>query len=330
MTQAPNIFKVISSVSSRAEPYHSALLAAMLRWSLTSDRRLFDAFWRMAAPGWELPDEDVVIRTEDDVGKGRVDLTLLEGDHRVLGVEVKTRETSTTSGQLERYWDGLAEKYTGSEVAIAYLTPFNDEHAGVAADALPSVREFRKFHEAFPASAHLSWLDLAEVEWDGGELWKQHTAYVRSEVASPHQLAKWRGDGRSRHLSDFFGPESAEVFDERLRVAVGDLDGYVLDLTRVHDPMSFAGAFRVLIESEAVRSAMGKRDSFGATSRERFLKAPTAQVHQAIFGLAAEYENVWLQGKADYGLRVAHPDYRSGVSLLTSRGLDRVEIGRPR
>ena len=50
-----NIFNVINSVSSRVEPYHSAFLAAMLRWSLTSDRRLFDEFWRVAAPDWQVP-----------------------------------------------------------------------------------------------------------------------------------------------------------------------------------------------------------------------------------------------------------------------------------
>ena len=89
MTQTANIFDVIGSVSSRVEPYHSAFLAEMLRWSLTSDRRLFDEFWRMATPGWQTPKGDVVIRTEDDIGQGRVDLTLLEGETRVLGVEVR-------------------------------------------------------------------------------------------------------------------------------------------------------------------------------------------------------------------------------------------------
>lgn len=330
MSTNRNIFCLIRSVSSRVEPYHSAFLAAMLQWSLKSDRRLFDAFWRMAAPQWELPADDVVVGTEDDVGQGRVDLTLLEDKSRVLGVEVKTRETSTTVGQLERYRDGLTEKYPGRDLAIAYLTPFNGQRAGDDASALPSVREFRRFHEAFPASVHLSWLDLAEVDWSGGELWEQHRAFVRTAIASPQQLAKWQADGRSRRLADFFGPEAAEAFDEQLRAAVGDLDGHVLNLAHVQDPAALTSAFRVLIESKAIRGTRGKQDSFDDTLRERFLAASTAEVHEATFGLAGEYESVWLEGKADYGLRVAHPDYRGGVSLLTSRGVNRLEIGRPR
>ena len=330
MTRDPNIFEVIRSVGSREEPYHSALLGAMLRSSLASDRRLFDAFWRMATPGWRLPGDDVAIRPEDAVRAGRVDLTLLEGNDRVLGVEVKTRETSTTSGQLARYQEGLQEKYAGRDLAIAYLTPFNSRRAGGGASALPSVREFREFAKTFPRSRHMSWLDLADADWDGGELWEQHQWYVRSRIASRRQLEKWSAGGRSRRLSHFFGPKRAEEFEERLRAAVGDLDGYLLDLARVRDPGAFASAFRVLIESDTVSGAKGRPDTFAAASRERFLAAANASAHQAIFALAEEYPNVWIAGKVDYGLRVAHQDHGSGVSLLTSRGVSRVEIGRPR
>ena len=330
MTHAPNIFNVIRSVSSRVEPYHSAFLAAMLRSSLASDRRLFDAFWRMATPGWQLPGGDVTIHPEDLVVTGRVDLTLLEGESRVLGVEVKTRETSTTAGQLARYREGLEAKYAEQDLAIAYLTPFNAQQAGDRASDLPSVREFRRFAETFPRSRHLSWLDLADVDWDGGELWEQHRDYVRSQIASPRQRAKWSGGGRLRGLSHFFGPNAADEFDDRLDAAVGDLDGYALDLARVQDPAAFASTFRVLIESDAARGARGGRDTFDDASRERFLTAAAASVHQAIFALAVEYPSVWIEGTVDYGLRVAHPEHRSGVSLVTSRGVDRVEVGRPR
>ena len=222
----------------------------MLRWSLASDRRLFDAFWRMAAPDWELPAEDVAFCTEVDmskgsaVGSGRIDLTLSVPNRYLLGVEVKTRETSTTSGQLERYRDGLADTYPECDLAIAYLTPFNSQWAGHDAPTLPSAREFRKFHEAFPAAVHMSWLDLAELEWNGGELWEQHRAYVPKEIASQKRLDQWRPGSRSRQLSDFFGPEAAAAFEERLRAEVGDLDGYVLDLARVPVPTPARGGLR--------------------------------------------------------------------------------------
>ena len=330
VTHDPNIFEVIRSVSSRVEPYHSAFLAAMLRSSLTSGRPLFDAFWRMATPGWQLPEGEVTIRLEDVVRTGRVGPDAVGGRHprpRRRGED--PRRTSTTSGQLARYQEGLEGKYTGRDLAIAYLTPFNGQRAGGGASALPSVREFRKFAEMFPRSQHMSWLDLAEVDWDGGELWEQHREYVRSQIASQQQLEKWLV-GRSRELSHFFGPVAAEEFDEQLGAAVGDLDGYVLDLDQVQGPAAFASAFRVLIESDAVRSAKGRPNTFDDASRERFLTAGTASVHRAIFALAAEYPNVWIEGRVDYGLRVAHPDHRGGVSLVTSRGVERFEVGRPR
>ena len=166
----PNIFKIMHRVSRRTEPYHSAFLAAMLEWSHAGDRRLFDAFWRRAAPdAWEIPGGDVTVLAEDVLGtRGRVDLALLVGTRRVLGVEVKTREASTTDGQLQRYRDGLMAKYPGLDLAIAYLTPFDRIRAGDAATTLRSVIEFDKFAASFPQSRHLSWLDLVDIEWDGG------------------------------------------------------------------------------------------------------------------------------------------------------------------
>ena len=336
MQHQPNIFEVIGSVSSRVEPYHSAFLATMLRWSLAADRRLFDAFWLNATPDWRLPDSDVAIRTEDVIPTGqagitaRIDVTLRDGDSRILGVEVKTREASTTAGQLERYRKGLEERDAGLEIAIAYLTPFNSQRAGDAASSLPSVGEFRQFAKTFPHSRHLSWLDLAEVEWDGGELWEQHRAYVTTHIASEQHRKKWEPGGRSRTLAHFFGAAAADEFDHRLEATVGGLDGYMLDLAGVQDPAAFADAFRVLIESDEVAAATGRANAFEDASRGRFLAAGTARVHDAIFELAAVHENVWVEGKVDYGLRVAHPNHPGGVSLLRTRGVDRVEIGRPR
>ena len=335
MDRYPNIFEVIRSVSSRVEPYHSAFLGEMLRWSLSSDRRLFDALWLKATPGWPIPEGDITIRAEDVIPTGqagrtaRIDLTLRDGDSRILGIEVKTREASTTAGQLERYRKGLEEQYAGLEIAIAYLTPFTSQRAGDAASVLPSVVEFGNFAETFPNSRHLSWLDLAEVDWDGGELWEQHRAYVTSRIASEQQLKDWSEGGRSRVLSDFFGPKATAEFYTRLEAA-GDTDGHILALASVQDPAALVGAFRALIESERVAGATGRADALDDASRARFRGAAAAPVHEALFALAGQSPNVWVQGRADYGLRVAHPNHPGGVSLATSRGVDHLEIGRPR
>jgi len=39
---------------------------------------------------------------------------------------------------------------------------------------------------------------------------------------------------------------------------------------------------------------------------------------------------VWFQGQREYGLRVAHIEHSSGVSICTSTGPDRVKVGELR
>src|SRR5207249_999986 len=133
---------------------------------------------------WELPGADVEVRAEDVIAAGRVDLVLLVGKDRVLGIEVKTREASTTPGQLERYRDGLRSKYPDRQLAIAFLTPFDRIRAGDAASSLQSIQEFDAFAATFAHSRHMSWLDVAEIDWAGGQLWAQHRKYVRTVISS--------------------------------------------------------------------------------------------------------------------------------------------------
>ena len=152
--------------------------------SLLGDRRLFDGFWRLAAPeSWQLP-EDVMIHDEDVLAQGRIDIVLDCDGRHVLGVEVKTTDASSVDGQLSRYADGLREKYPGRDRAIAYLTPFNREHAGQAAERLRSVREYERFREMFDHCTHLSWLDVHAVAWDSNELWQQHKHTLRRHLCT--------------------------------------------------------------------------------------------------------------------------------------------------
>ena len=335
----PNIFEILNL----QEPSYSAFLGTMLKQSHETDGRLFDAFWEMATPGWPRPGGKALIRPEDYLGKGigRIDLTLedVEGE-RLLGVEVKTQMTSTTSGQLQHYREGLVRKYRNHTLAIAFLTPFNRKRAGDVADSLRSVREFEKFQKTFPHSTHLSWLDLADIDWDGDELWEQYRAHIRSTIASDAVLDSWKTNDRPRHLETLFGAEAAETFDERLRESGVDRDGgpaegkYKLDLTQVRKPAVFADAFRALVESEEIRNGgKAKKDTFaGAPPLNKFLRGRASDAHFALFQLAAEHENVWIEGRKNYSLRVTHPHpkYARGAILLTSSGEDEVWIEGPK
>ena len=138
-----NIFESIGSVTTRIEPFHSQFLGDVLSDSLDGNRDLFDGFWRLAAPdSWGVP-ESAEVRTEADLGPGygRIDICICDFSTcpgLVLGIEVKTTDSSATVGQLCRYRDGLMEAFSerNPAIAIAYLTPFNEKRAGEFATQL--------------------------------------------------------------------------------------------------------------------------------------------------------------------------------------------------
>ncbi len=149
-----NIFRVIRNTTRRIEPFHSEFLAEALRISAEGNRSLFDAVWRLAAPeGWDIPVEPK-IESEDMMEDGkRIDICIFDKPRgRLLGIEVKTTKASAKERQLEDYLEGLCKKYGYDSndqdgIAIGYLTPFNRDRAGDAADFLPTVGIFEKFRQ---------------------------------------------------------------------------------------------------------------------------------------------------------------------------------------
>lgn len=324
-----NIFETIGRTTSRTEPFHSRFLADALRESMGGDRRLFDAVWRLTVPdGWQVPQEAKVC-AELPAGDGRrIDIAIkcASPASRIVGIEVKTTDSSATAGQLERYHGGLTEKHRDYQVAIAYLTPFNRQRAGDKADALPTIREFDEFRKIRTDARHVSWLDIADIPWDGNELWRQHQAYVRSTIASDGKLH--RSTMRDRALDEFFGGDCVDAFWQELsQLGIEPASGRdtVIDLTeRAEDADRLARAFEILVtEGDGVARGAVRKNNLGEDLRGRYLESP---VHRALFGLSDRHSHVWLQGKQDYGLRVAHERYTGGVSLVRSDGPGRLQI----
>ena len=330
-----NIFKSIREVTHRIEPFHSQFLADALNASIQGDRSLFDAVWRLAAPdGWEPPDCPKV-DPEHDTGAGRrIDICIVDNSgikERVLGIEVKTSSDSGLPGQLEAYQQGLAERYQGANIAIAYLTPFNRQRAGSLADGLPTTRVFEEFARSAENARHLSWLDISEIEWDGGDIWRQHQSYVRDKIASEEQLKS--AALRNQSFDEFFGAEAAGRFWEAL-VEIGihpDETGAEIDLTQLDaDANSLSRAFEILIKDGEGVADPEKTDRFTDDQRQPFITSEYREFHAALFGLSRRFPNVWVQGEKDYAIRIAHNEYGSGVSLVRSRGKAILETGRPR
>ena len=189
-----NIFETIKRAGVLNERCHSQFLADALNESVSpdGDRSLFDSFWALIAPcDWDAPSSPEIFSEEtvDEDGR-RIDIVIhssAEND-QIIGIEVKTTDSSVREGQLCEYREGLAEKYPDSDLAMAFLTPFNGERAGDQADFLNAVIEFDVFSRDFDRARHVSWLDVADITWDDNPLWEQHRNYVRNHISSEEIL----------------------------------------------------------------------------------------------------------------------------------------------
>ena len=328
-----NIFEVHQEATNQIEPFHSRFLAAALRDSILGDRSLFEVVWRLTTPkGWDVPVEATITAEKDVPGGGRIDICIEceSPTRRVVGIEVKTTDSSATQGQLERYLEGLA-KSLHDEVAIAYLTPFNRQWARDRADALPTVKEFDEFVKVHGIARHVSWLDIAAISWNGNELWRQHQSFVYDHISSDKKLQL--SATRDRPLDQFFREESVAAFREALsdlgiESQVGaDTDITLGDFRHETDfADKLAQSFQILVTDSDVLHSANKTNKFPADSRRQFLDSPHRKVHEALFALAERHSHVWVQGEKDYGVRVAHRSHSSGVSLLRSDGPEHLKI----
>lgn len=327
-----NIFDVIRRATSRTEPFHTRFLADALRQSIESDSRLFRAVWDNGVSGgerWPAP-AMAVVAEEDVIDAGRVDVVIRDEDRRrVLAIEAKTVEGSVRDDQLESYLNALQRKYPDDEIRIVYLTPFNRLRAGEMAGGLHSVRLLEVFREVHPDAVHMSWLDIADVEWNGGDLWEQHRDYVRRRMCDPAVLQSARG-ARDRGLGEFVGDDIVAEFWTRLTQHGISYEEGVIDLLLISEPDKLRDALEVLIHSPEVNVQARRADSYPEPERTRMLESEQGAVHREIMQLSDTYPFVWIQGRRDYGIRVSHPLYPGGVSLATSSGDRKLIVGRMR
>jgi hypothetical protein len=133
---------------------------------------------------------------------------------------------------------------------------------------------------------------------------------------------------RDRSLDEFFDADAVERFWcalAGLGVRTND-GGTTIDLKDIEGhPESLTEALKILIDSENVSRGAKRDDKFPPELRQRFTKSACGAFHAALFGLSDRYPYMWLRGTKDYGLVVACKKPRD-VSLVTSQGLDRIEI----
>ena len=139
---------------------------------------------------------------------------------------------------------------------------------------------------------------------------------------------------RDRSFSEFFEPGAAERFWLELSgIEVSETArGTRIDLGKSNvTPEKLVKALETLITSEdPVNWQSSRDDDFSEKPREKFLDSEFGHYHEAIFSLPTRFQHVWLQGKRDYGLRVAQGRHSGGVSLINSHSPQFLDIGRPR
>ena len=335
-----NIFESMRRVTKRQEPFHTRYLSDALTTSLERDRSLFDEVWRLVAPDdWSIP-EDASVTAEKELQSGRrIDVLVRDNaSGQAVGIEIKTVDASAQKGQLMRYWQDLQELSAGPQsVALAYLTPFNDTSLDDEGHAPRTVEAFRGFTKWLGVkygghAKHVSWLEVAAIPWDGNELWEQHREYIYKHISSP-EARKVSTLTKGRTFEDFFGKAPAGAFWKKLEDlgVVPTTHGVVIKIgnhNADHLRSRLIEAIEVLAESSFVSRDVEMKDRFD--SHADFLNSDYADIHRSLFCLARSRKSLWLQGKKNFGIRVAHENYPSGVSLVTSRGPGQLEIGRPR
>ena len=323
------------------EMFHSEFLGTALRTSLNGDRSLFDELWKACAPeDWDCPKEAWVETEHGWSDARRIDILIGNAaTKQVIGIEVKTKDGSVQPQQLDAYRRNLWNEYGEDNVAIVFLTPFNEPHADKfgerIARLLRAVEEFKTFSKGSKRVHHISWRDVANIPWTGGgDLWREHQAHVLETMASDNVLRNLRS--RSRSLSEFFGVEPTEAFFRTLQA--GETRDYkgglVIDLQNYSaSPPELANAVRILIKRGQGIRHRKKDPTFSGLLRRKFTDPDQCkyhEYHQALFDLEDEFEYVWLHGTGNYGLRVGHMCKSGSVSLVTSQGCNKLLIGQIR
>lgn len=326
----PNFFSLFHRVTSRIEPLHSEALGLFLEL----DPDLTERLMRRALPDELIARHDLTappeVTTEEVLpNHNRIDITLRYST-LLVGIEVKTSDASSTSGQLSRYLEQLQmiERYQDLEPFMIYLTPFNRASISEEIDIeqVKSVREFDDFEARYPnRGAHLNWRDVSDLYPEGapspqlGAMYDQHRAYIEEYLCD---LGVFKMLQESRGLTKFFGEEHttrflaifrhSAFFTERAKdyvITLSDLDGQervVID------------ALLALLRSPELKHTARKSNEVSSSSVwEGFTSGPHGLFFERLFAEVASVPHAWFKGEGRLGLRAAHPRHSSGVSVCT-------------
>jgi len=322
-----NIFEIHRRTTSRIEPFHTAYLASCL----TESQELLGKFWALATaenPNWPVPSTHVRVVEEDILDDGkRVDIVVSDSSSgHLIAVEAKTTDSSVKLGQLDAYLKRLEAKYPGHNIWMIYLTPFNTKNKPEGSRGQEAIKEFQSFNEGYAPSSHLSWEEVAELVWQGNDdVWSQHVKYIRETICKPPPLTVGWGS-----LDQDLGWEIMRDFWHEIGKSGIHADKGILTLKPDNDPEALAGALKLLISSEKVRSKSIGRRTVADGVKSELVKTTYGQFHQQVFQLLDEYPFLGIRGIQGYGLILPIQGIHRFVSICTSKleHPERLTIGR--
>ena len=329
-----NIFEIISNVTSRIEPFHSEFLTVALR-EISMFR---NGFLNLVLPsesrnllGKFLKSDKLEIISEDLLSdNNRIDVVIKEPlSKNIIGIEVKTSDSSVSNNQLHDYHDKMIDKYPEYNIHIVYLTPFNRLNLPeeVALNQIHAISEFDNFHVENKNSIHVNWNEVVDLYDKSNSMensiFLNHYKYIKEEITNVVRLKKRIIDiERNRGLVEFFGDSCVEDFYEKISsgnfsYTEDDQMIYFNIAENINNVGSLLSAFTILMESERLKKLSRKKNQVEEELLRVYEFGTNGAFFKQFFSIVNNYKYLWLQGKGRIGVRAAHDLYSSGVSVFT-------------
>jgi hypothetical protein len=329
-----NVFELIGNVTRRIEPFHSEFLTVALR-----DNHLFrNRFLNLILSeqdrdilDYYLTSDRLEVRSEDILSENnRIDVVVKEVKSKhIIGVEVKTTDSSVSNNQLHDYYEKMIEKYPGYNICIVFLTPFNKSNLPeeVTSSQIHAILEFDNFHVGIKNSIHINWDEVVDL-YDKSDsiensVFVNHYRYIKEEITDAARLKKRMIDiERNRGLVEFFGESCVEDFYEKISsgnfiYTEDDQMIYFNIDDNINNVDSLLSAFTILMESGKLKKLSRKKNKVEEELLEAYESGTNGDFFKQFFSIVNSYKYLWLQGKGRIGVRATHDSYSSGVSVFT-------------
>ncbi len=336
-----NIFETMWKESSKIEPYHSGFLASVLA---NKRAQMFLAeFIKLAVDESEsIPSEELkkLLNFEEEIPKiesefvidnGRVDVVLhFPSQHTVIAVEIKTTDKSTTSGQLEKYYNGLVslKKLKNQKIYTVYLTPFNTKNLKeIPEKRIHALTEFDKFKKTGHPCVHINWQQVAFlykfVECRETQvLLAQHKHFIDSVICNRDLFSSIL---MNRELADFVGDSTFQLFDSFIRgnnIVKNDSDdhkywSFSLDINadKYHEILR---ALELLVDGDGIKKSTRRKPQVTEQLLDGFKQqAEHSAFFRELFLMLEEKPYVYMKGITDIGIRAVSNEMGKDFSLFS-------------